>query len=271
MDEVLFHQRRPSAQLDPAAPPFFPSVDLNAAERLASRPEDPDAYPFFPRHRTPPRPTHVRGPCTLTPVLSDGPNTATGHHGRGRPAERLSPVHRRGPRLTTRDWSFMPGQRNLRRRRNLKRKISYSDEGEVSVPLETNKKKTGLRWRQKSPRSLKFVDDSMLVSKVNMDSAELSVRVSGRQLKTKHDIHSQNNFRRIVGKAESRGMVVNNAKTKVLCVSDAQTYEAAAYLKDDNDVVVSSSGSMKVLGFHLEARPSCHAHVKALQLRMRDT
>ena len=34
---------------------------------------------------------------------------------------------------------------------------------------------------------------------------------------------------------------------------------------------IESGESMKVLGFHIDSKPSAHAHVKALQLRMRDT
>ena len=65
----------------------------------------------------------------------------------------------------------MPGRRN-RRRRNLNRRISYSDEGEVTIQPEINKKKTGLGWKARRPRSFKFVDDGMMVTKVNMDGAQ---------------------------------------------------------------------------------------------------
>ena len=165
----------------------------------------------------------------------------------------------------------MPGRRNRRRRRNLKKRISYSDEGKISIPEEVNKKKTGLRWKAKPPRSLKFVDDSMIVAKINMDSAAIGQAPPGKPIKKKHDLQSQNVFRRIVRKAESRGMVVNNTKTKVLCVSDALTYRASSFLVDDNGVEIQSTDNLKVLGFHMDSRPSCHAHVRALQLRMRDT
>ena len=121
----------------------------------------------------------------------------------------------------------MPGCRNQRRRRNLRRRISYSDEGEVTVIPENNKKKTGLRWKAFDPVTLKFV--------------------------------------------ESRGMVVNKGKTKIICISDAQSYKAKAYLVDSDGQRLDSGGLMKVLGFHLDSRPSVHAHVEALKIRMRDT
>ena len=34
---------------------------------------------------------------------------------------------------------------------------------------------------------------------------------------------------------------------------------------------MSSGDSLKVLGYHMDSWPSCHAQVKALQVRMRDT
>ena len=66
-------------------------------------------------------------------------------------------------------------------------------------------------------------------------------------------------------------MVVNKAKTKILYVSDAQTYKAHASLVDSDGNVLQSGETLKVLGFHMDSRPTCHAHKKALQIRMRDT
>ena len=173
--------------------------------------------------------------------------------------------------MTARDWSYMPGRRNRRRRRNLQRRINYSDEGEVTVPVELNKKKTGLRWKVRPPRTLKFVDDGMTLSKANMDSALPVPNSDGKPAKDKQDLPSQNLFRRVVCKAESRGMVVNSKKTKVLCISDAQTYKAKAHLLDSDGNRIDSGDHLKVLGFHLDSRPSVHAHIRALKVRMRDT
>ena len=66
-------------------------------------------------------------------------------------------------------------------------------------------------------------------------------------------------------------MVVNKGKTKILCISDAQTYKARANLLDADGNRLESGGHMKVLGFHMDSRPSVHAHVQALRVRMRDT
>ena len=163
----------------------------------------------------------------------------------------------------------MPGRRNRRRRRNLRRRINYSDEGDVLILPEVNKKKTGLRWRALDPRTLKFVDDGMTLTKVCMDSVP-SVQTASGAVRDKHDALTQNLFRRVVAKAESRGMVVNKRKTKILCVSDAQTYTAATHFFDADDERLGSGKTMKILGFHMDSRPSVHAHVRALGARMRE-
>ena len=67
-----------------------------------------------------------------------------------------SPVRAVGPVLGKRDWSFLPGDQNIGRGRD--QRIVYSDEGEQSIVEETNKRKTGLRWRAVDPSNLKFVD-----------------------------------------------------------------------------------------------------------------
>ena len=134
----------------------------------------------------------------------------------------------------------------------MRRKIVYSDEGELTIPVELNKKKTGLRWKAKPPASMKFVDDNIIVSKINMDSAAVSAL--GDE-KVKHDLQTQNVFRRVVDRAESRGMVVNKNKTHILCVSDALNYAASAYIEDADGQKITSGTALKVLGFHMDTRP----------------
>ena len=147
----------------------------------------------------------------------------------------------------------------------------YSDEGEVSIEEEKNHKKTGLRWKPKPAKKFKFVDDGIIASKINMYSGNLTVDAEGRRFKEKHDLITQNMFRRVVARAEGRGMVVNNAKTRVLCISDANTYKASCFLLASDGEKISSGGGMKILGFHVDGRPTCHAHVAALQSRMRES
>ena len=137
---------------------------------------------------------------------------------------------------------------------------------------EINVRATGLRWKARDARKLKYVDDGLIACKINMQSGEiLSIRYQGKICKENHDLLTQNLFRRVVEKARSRGMVVNNKKTRILCISDALNYKARSFILDSEGNKISSSESMKVLGFHFDCRPSCHAHVAALRARMRET
>ena len=58
--------------------------------------------------------------------------------------------------------------------------------------------------------------------------------------KDKLDLQAQNMFRRVVARAESRGMVVNKSKTKILCISDANTYRASCHLMDPDGNKIES-------------------------------
>lgn len=76
-------------------------------------------------------------------------------------------------------------------------------------------------------------------------------------------------FRRVVDRATSRGMLVNSGKTKVLCISDAQTYKAVSFLLDSDSQRLESGKTLKVLGFHFDSRPTVHTHVEALKKNVR--
>ena len=179
---------------------------------------------------------------------------------------------KRGPRLTARDWSFLPGRRNRRRRRNLQRKVVYSDEGEISVSPEVNKRATGFRWKARPTRKKKYVDDGIISCKINMQTGQLTGEMrDGKGVKEKHDQITQNMFRRIVSKATSRGMVVNEGKTRLLCVSDALNTKPVGFFLDSDGRRLESTSSMKILGYHLDSRPTAHAHIEALRARMRET
>ena len=139
----------------------------------------------------------------------------------------------------------------------------------MSVPLEVDKKRTGLRWKATKPKKYKFVDDGMLVVKMNMETAHL-VRGGNHAIKSKHDLPTQNLFRREVERATRKEMVVNSGKTRLLCISDVQMYKAVGYIEDADGNRLESGSAMKVLGFHFDSRPTCHAHVEALRKRMRE-
>ena len=70
------------------------------------------------------------------------------------------------------------------------------------------------------------VDDNLQIDKIFMENA----CPTGENRRDKHAIPTQNLFRRITSKAESRGMVVNASKTAMMCISDATSYRAEAHI-----------------------------------------
>ena len=110
----------------------------------------------------------------------------------------------------------------------------------MAVPVEINAKATGLRWVGRCPRKLKYVDDGMIVCKVNMRTGELILCPGSKPIRRKHDALAQNMFRRVIQRATERGMVVNNKKTNILCVSDAISYKAESFVDDPEGMRVSS-------------------------------
>ena len=102
---------------------------------------------------------------------------------------------------------------------------------------------------------LKYVNDNVIHEKLCYD---------GYGKKVARAIRSQNLFRHITRQAESMGMVVNSAKTMLLCISDSRTYHAEAFIEDEEDTRIESGSSMKVLGINFSSRPDMLAHVSTL-------
>ena len=55
----------------------------------------------------------------------------------------------------------------------------------------------------------------------------------------------------------------------MICISGAQSYEARSHIRGLDGDEVRSGPSMKALGYHLSPRPGVHAHVRALEKRIR--
>lgn len=125
----------------------------------------------------------------------------------------------------------------------------------------------------REPKLYKYVDDALQTDKVNMENSD-RLRNPDRlvEVRTKHAVNTQNFFQRVTGRAEWKGLKVNTSKTKLLCISDALSYEASSYIElvDGSTVKSGERGdSMKLLGFHLSDRPGVAAHVDVLKKKFR--
>jgi hypothetical protein len=86
----------------------------------------------------------------------------------------------------------------------------------------------------------------------------------------KHDLQSQNVFRRTVARAEHKGMKVNIAKTQMLLVSSATSYEPRVFIEtSDGTVVESTRERIRILGFYLDGTPTMAAQVDEITKKVR--
>ena len=162
---------------------------------------------------------------------------------------------------------MIPGARNKARGvRAARRRIAYSSEEEEAIPPEYSRR--NLKWRERQPLVLKYVDDNLQINRINMETAR-RVTENSSQFREKHAVQCQNTFRTIVRKVEGIGMKVNGKKMAMICTSGAQSYKARAFFTCSDGETVRSGESMKVLGFHLSSSPMVHAHVDAVCKRLR--
>ena len=105
---------------------------------------------------------------------------------------------------------------------------------------------------KRAPAQLKFIDDGAHLTKVNMRKEHLLVE-EGKKFKCIHDSQSQVMFDHVSKEATERGMIVNDQKTVLMCVSAATSFQARAVLYERNDEEIRSSDKMKILGYTMNA------------------
>ena len=136
----------------------------------------------------------------------------------------------------------------------------------VNIPPWMRKPKDP-HWRPTEPSSLKFVDDSIHFSVINMRAEPLMIH-GGKLIKTTSAPEAQAMLEHIIKRAEERGMVVNDDKTGVMCVSGATSFEAGVKLRARNGEVAGSS-TMKCLGVTIDNDCSFKTHVSNLAAKIR--
>ena len=136
----------------------------------------------------------------------------------------------------------------------------------VPAPVETA---VGTQVLQEKPVLVfKYVDDNITCEKVNFGTVQTTVE-EGETVKIKQAIPSQNGFRSITGNAMKLGMVVNASKTGLLCISDALSYKARAFILDANNNKIECVDELKILGFTFSSKPTVSAHVATIVKKMR--
>lgn len=137
----------------------------------------------------------------------------------------------------------------------------------INPPLET---KVGTQVLTLKPvKIFKYVDDNVSVEKLNFGNEPVMLDALLGLIKKKQAISSQNAFASITTAAMRKGMVVNESKTNLLCVSDSLNFKTLAYIKDSNDNQIECSESMRVLGFYLSNKTGVGLHVSEISKKVR--
>ena len=145
--------------------------------------------------------------------------------------------------------------------------MDYSCEARVDLPEEKNDR-TEAKWKQTLALLLRYIDDGFSLSKINFENS-FGFTVTGIVHRVKHAVQSQNIFRHLVRRAEDLGMVVNAKKTTMVCVSDASSYRADAFIYDADQDRLGCQDSFKALGMWFSSRPDVSAQVEAVQRGVR--
>ena len=115
---------------------------------------------------------------------------------------------------------------------------------------------------------MKYIDDCLTVEKVYMKKAE-KYNIDGHVTALSVAPKTQAHFRTVEYNAENRGMQINNEKTVMLCVSAARSYVPECYIHTSRNDRITSTNTLKVLGFTFGNEPNVKAHVAVLLRKFR--
>ena len=121
----------------------------------------------------------------------------------------------------------------------------------------------GWRWVPRVPRLFKFIDDGTIVAKINMHNARVEWE-NNREIRIKRDLTTEQVFNRTIARAESKGMKVNLAKTAMLLISSANSYNPVGYIQTGGEQLKSKRDKIRILGFYIDGTPSVAAHIEEL-------
>lgn len=138
--------------------------------------------------------------------------------------------------------------------------------GLIRPPPET---KVGTQVLTQKPVTIrKYVDDNLSCEKLNFGNVPI-ISIDGVQTKIKQALSSQNAFISVSTKAKEKGMIVNESKTALLCISDSLNFKTLAYIEDSTGERIDCVEHIKVLGFYLSDRTGVSKHVQELVKNIR--
>ena len=123
------------------------------------------------------------------------------------------------------------------------------------------------RWTEEDLKSLKYVDDSINIEKFNLRAVPM-LQEEGRFIKIAHLDRTRMLLKHVTKRANESGMLVNNSKTSLMCVSAARSFEPRVGI-DRGGTRVEGSTSMKILGVILDNDCTFCSHSRAVVRKLR--
>ena len=139
--------------------------------------------------------------------------------------------------------------------RNRPRRIVYSDDSE----LDLMRPDLPERWIERKIKCIKYVNDCLSLEKVFFKDA-VKIQVNWETIGLARASKTQSHFQTVEYNASRWGMQINESKTKVLCINSSKSNKPEAYFHTADGTRVSSSDSMKILGFTFTSEPNEHEH-----------
>ena len=137
----------------------------------------------------------------------------------------------------------------------------------IMPPLET---RVGTQVLVQKPVTIrKYVDDNVSCEKLNFGNVLVTLNDRGERVKIRQAISSQNAFISITSNAIAKGMLVNEDKTNLLCVSDSINFKTLAFIEDSNGNKIECGTDMKILGFYFSDRTGVDKHVNEVVKKLR--
>lgn len=112
------------------------------------------------------------------------------------------------------------------------------------------------------------MDDCLSIEKVCFSNG-LKLKINGVEMSVVKAIKSEVHFRTVENNAKGRGMIVNNDKTKMLCISAARSYQPEPYLISSDGTRIDCVKSAKILGFHFDTNPNVATHMAITQKKFK--
>ena len=122
-------------------------------------------------------------------------------------------------------------------------------------------------WSDKAIKKCIYIDDYNCIEKVRQRDGVYHLTTQGRTTMA-HAAKSQSVFNNLKSEASKIGMVVNDKKTQLLCISPSIN-TCKTYLITDDGTRMESAGTLKLLGFIFDGTPTAGAQVDSMIAKFR--